>query len=184
VILALTTACFTVSSVHRLHGEEEAGRAELVLSTPTRRSGWQFGWLTVTALGTVVVLVATGAGVAVTDAVVSGTAERTWSTLGATLGYLPAVGVIGGLAAALHGWLPRFSVLAWVVLAGCFVNSWLGGLLGFPDRVMNLSPFTLTPRMPLEEIDWPVVAGLAGLALALLVLAVVGLRRRDVDAEV
>lgn len=179
VILALTTACFTVSSVHRLHGEEDAGRAELVLSTPTHRSSWQLGWLAVTAVGTVVVLLATGAGIALTDAVASGTAERTWSTLGAALGYLPAIGVVGGLAAALHGWLPRFSVLAWLVLAGCFVISWLGGLLDFPDRVMNLSPFTLTPRMPLEQMDWSVVAGLSGLALALLVLAVLGLRRRD-----
>lgn len=184
VILALITACFTVSSVHRLYVEEDTGRAEYALSTPTSRSRWQLGWLAVTGVGTVLVLLATGAGVAISDAVVSGTAERFGTTLAATLTYLPAIGVLGGLAAALHGWLPRLSVLAWLVLAGCFVISWLGGLLGFPDRVMNLSPFTLTPRLPLEEMDWAPVAGLAGVAAGLLVLAVVGLRRRDVGAGV
>lgn len=45
---------------------------------------------------------------------------------------------------------------------------------------MNLSAFTLTPRMPLEQMDWPVVAGLTGLAVALLGLAALGLRRRDI----
>lgn len=180
VILALVAACFTVSSVHRMYGEEGTGRAEIVLSTPTSRTRWQLGWLGVAAVGTVLVLLATGVGVALSDAVVSGTAERFGTTLAATLAYLPAVTVIGGLAAALHGWLPRLSVLAWVVLAGCFVISWLGGLLGLPDRVMNLSPFTLTPRMPLEEMDWPAVAGLTVVAVALLVVAVVGFRRRDI----
>lgn len=182
-ILALVAACFTVSSVHRLYGEEGAARAEYVLSTPTARPRWQFGWLAVTAVGTVVVLLATGAGVAITDALVSGTAERAGGTLGATLAYLPAVGVIGGLAATLHGWLPRLSALAWVVLAACFVISWLGRLLGFPSWVMNLSPFTITPQLPLEEMDWSAVAGLTALAVGLVVLAAVGLRRRDIGAD-
>lgn len=182
VILALVAACFTVSSVHRLRGEEGAGRAEYALSTPTARPRWQLGWLVVTGAGTVLVLLAAGTGVAAADAVVSGTAERAASTVGGTLAYLPAVAIIGALAGALHGWLPRLTALSWVVLAGCFVISWLGGLLGLPTWLLDLSPFTLTPRMPLEDMDWPVLAGLATLALALLALAVLGLRRRDVGA--
>lgn len=182
LILALVVGCFAVASVHRVRAEETAARAELLLSTPTSRTRWQLGWLVVTALGSVLVLLATGVGVVVADAVVSGSTERSLELLGATMAYLPAVAVIGGLAAALHGWAPRLGVLAWVVLAGCFVVGWLGDLLSIPDAVRNLSPFNSTPRMPQEGMDWAVVGGLSALALALLALAILGLRRRDIDS--
>lgn len=182
LILTLVVACFTVSSVHRLRAEESAARAELLLSTPTSRRSWQLGWLAVTAVGTVLVLLAAGVGVAVADALVSGSTDRSGELLGATLAYLPAVAVIGGLAAALHGWVPRLGLVTWVVLAGCFVVGWLGDLLKIPEAVRDLSPFNRTPQMPLESMDWSVLALLAGVAAVLLLLAVVGLRQRDIDS--
>ncbi|WP_256842834.1 ABC transporter permease [Ornithinimicrobium cryptoxanthini] len=182
LILVLVVACFTVSSVHRLRSEESQGRAEFVLATKTPRRSWQFGWLAVTGGGTVLLLLATAVGVAVADAVVSGSADRFGQLVGATLAYLPAVAVIGGLAAALHGWAPRLGGLVWVVLAGCFVVGWLGDLLKIPAEVRDISPFNLTPRMPLEAMDWTVVAILTLVAIALLVLAVLGLRRRDIGS--
>lgn len=182
LVLALIVACFTVSSVQRLRSEETAARAELVLSTRTPRTSWQLGWLVVTAIGTVLVTVATGLGVVLADTLVSGSAGRAGEILTATAAYLPALAVIGGLAAALHGWVPRLGLLVWVVVAGCFVVGWLGDLLEIPEAVRDLSPFNLTPRMPLEPMDWPVVLGLAGLAAVLVVLAVLGLRRRDIGA--
>jgi len=184
LILALIVACFTASSVHRMHGEEEGGRAELVLSTRTPRLNWQFGWLAVTLLGTVIVLLAGGVGVALADAAVSGSTGRSAELIGATMAYLPATAVIGGLAAALHGWAPRLSVATWVFLAACFVVGWLGALLEVPQWAQDLSPFNLTPQMPLEPMDWAVVSTLAGLAVILLGLAAVGLRRRDVVSSV
>lgn len=182
LILVLVVACFTVSSVHRLRSEEADGRAEIVLSTRTPRRSWQFGWLAVTAGGTVLLLLATGVGVAVADTMVSGSMDRFGELVGATLAYLPAVAVIGGLAAALHGWAPRLGMVVWVLLAGCFVVGWLGDLLKIPASVRDLSPFNLTPRMPLEAMDWTVVAILTAVAIALLVLAALGLRRRDIGS--
>ena len=182
LILVLVVACFTVSSVHRLRSEESEGRAELVITTGTQRRSWQLGWLAVTAVGTVLLLLATAVGVAVADALVSGSADRFGQLVGATLAYLPAVAVIGGLAAALHGWVPRLGVVVWVVLAGCFVVGWLGDLLKIPAPVRDLSPFNLTPRMPLEAMDWTVVAILTAVAVALLLLAALGLRRRDIGS--
>ena len=182
LVLVLVVACFTVSSVHRLRSEESEGRAEFVIATGTPRWSWQFGWLTVTAAGTVLLLLATGTGVAVADAMVSGSTDRFGELVGATLAYLPAVAVIGGLAAALHGWAPRLGAVAWVVLAGCFVVGWLGDLLKIPQAVRNLSPFNLTPRLPLESMNWSVVGTLTAVAVALLALAALGLRRRDMGS--
>lgn len=181
LILALVVASYAVSSVHRMRTEESASRAELLLATPTSRTRWQLGWLGVTAAGTLLVLLATGLGVALADLVVSGSADRFGPLLGATLAYLPAVAVLGALAAALHGWLPRWGMLAWVVLAGCFVVGWLGDLLEIPEGVRDLSPFNLTPRMPLEAMDWGVIGLLSVLAVVLFGAAVAGLRRRDIE---
>ena len=182
LILVLIVACFAVSSVHRLRVEESAARTELALSTHTSRTAWLLGWLAVTALGSLLVLVAAGVGVAVADTLVSGSAGRFGELVGASLVYLPAVGVLGGLAAALYGWLPRLGALAWVVVAGCFVVGWLGDLLKIPEAVRDLSPFNSTPRLPQEAMDWSVVLLLTVLALVLLGLAVAGFRRRDVGS--
>ena len=182
LILVLIAVCFTVASVHRLRSEESSGRSELVLSSRTSRATWLLGWLTVTALASGLVLLAAGAGVAVADLVVSGTGERFGAILGAALAYLPAVGVLGGLATALYGWLPRFAVLTWVAIAGCFVVGWLGELLKIPEPVRDLSPFNLTPRVPQEAMDWSVLALLSVIAVVLLVFGLVGFRRRDIGS--
>ena len=53
-----------------------------------------------------------------------------------------------------------------------------GGLL--PDGSDVLSPFTYTPQLPAEAMDWPPVLVLSLVAIALIVGGHAAFRRRDV----
>ena len=49
-----------------------------------------------------------------------------------------------------------------------------------PDGADALSPFTYTPQLPAESMDWPPVLLLAAIAVALNAVGLAAFRRRDV----
>ena len=84
-----------------------------------------------------------------------------------------------GIGAALTGWFPRRTNVAWFYLAVSFVILYFGPMLDFPEVIMHLSPYEYMPRLPLEEgAPWSVVA-MCVLAAGLFVLGLAGYRRRD-----
>jgi ABC-2 type transport system permease protein len=179
MISALIATGFTVSSVTRLRSEETAIRVEPLLATPLGRVRWAASSLVTTVLGTVAVLVATGVGTGLAYAAVARDAGQVWALTGATLAYLPAALVLGGIGVALFGWAPRLGGLAWAVLAVCVVMGWLGELLRLPDAVLRLSPYDRTPQVPVVGLDWTPLLVLAAVAVALTAAGLAGLRRRD-----
>ena len=71
-MLAMLAAGFAISSSLRPRGEEDAGRAEILLATGESRSRWLLGQVGVTVVGTALVLGAGGLGLGVGDALVAG----------------------------------------------------------------------------------------------------------------
>jgi ABC-2 type transport system permease protein len=182
-ISALVAAGFTVGSALRVRGEEAAARAEWLLATPLGRVRWLLSWLSVTLGGSVVVLACVGIGAGVSYAVVSGDADQVLLLTGAALTYLPAALVVGSVAVAVYGWVPRWSGVGWGVLAVCFVIGWLGEILELPSWAMDISPFTHTPQVPLDDVAVGPLLAIAAVAALLVAVGAVGLRRRDVVTE-
>lgn len=180
LILGLLAAGYAVSSALRLRSEEAAGRLEPVLATAVSRNRWLLGTLSVTLIGTVLVAGAGGLGLGLAHGLVSGDVAAAWSVLGNSLVYLPAVLVLAALAVLLFGWLPRLALLAWAVLALCFLIGYLGLLLRFPGWVERLSPFTHTPAVPVEQVTPGPLVALSLLAALLVAAGLAGFRRRDV----
>lgn len=179
MICALVASGFTVSSALRLRSEETALRAEPLLATPVSRWRWAVGSLTVTAAGTAKVLASTGLGAGLAFAVVDSDLGHVPALLGATLAYLPAALLLGAVGVLLVGWLPRASGAVWGLFAAFVVIGWLGELLQLPAAVLDASPYTRTPQLPMADWSWAPVAVLTLLALAAAAAGLVGLRRRD-----
>jgi ABC-2 type transport system permease protein len=175
-------SAFTVGSALRLRGEETSGRGEPLLATPMSRQTWLVGSLAVTVLGTVVVLAAGGLGMALANAWVSDDLGQVLPLLGDTMVYLPAVLVLGALAVLLMGLAPQRALLAWVVVAYCFVIGYLGDLLEPPEWLTNLSPFSHTPEAPLEAVTAAPLLVLSAVAVLMAAAGLVGFRRRDIPA--
>ncbi|HET7735296.1 MAG TPA: ABC transporter permease [Nocardioidaceae bacterium] len=176
---ALVATGFTVSSVARLRTEEGELRTEQLLATPVSRWRWSLSWLAVTVAGTVVVLAAGGAAAGTTWAVLSSDPGQVLTLTVAQLTYVPATLVLGGIAFALLGWLPRATGLAWAGVAACFVVGWLGDLLSLPEWLGDLSPYEHTPLVPSVELEASPLLVIGLVAATLVASGAVGFRRRD-----
>lgn len=172
-MMGLVAALYVVGSVLRLHGEETSGRAEPVLANAVGRLRWAAGHLTVAFGGVVLLMLLTGLGFAV------GYGRQVGPILGACLLQVAAVWVIGGLAVALYGLLPRLAPAAWGVAGAVLLIGWVGPALDAPQAVLDVSPFGHLPKLPGGEMSWGPVLVLVGLAAALVAGGLAGLRRRD-----
>lgn len=93
---------------------------------------------------------------------------------------IPPVLIMGGLAMAIYGWWPRLSAVAWVALGLGLTFGLLGKLLELPQALLDLSPYTHMPALPTGDMRWgPVLVELA-VAAGLVLLGIIGFRRRDV----
>ena len=183
MIQALLATGFTVSSALRLRAEECALHAEPLLATRLSRTRWALSSLAVTALGTTIVLLAGGLGAGATYALISSDSSQVGELTLAMLTYLPATLALGGLAFALFGLAPRAAAAAWGVFVVCVVFGWLGELLSVPDWLLDLSPYGLTPQVPVADHDWLPLAAISTAAALMVVVGLVGLRRRDLVTE-
>ena len=103
------------------------------------------------------------------------------SLLAASLVRLPAVWVMAGIAAALYGLLPRFAApVTWSVLAVFLLLELAVDMKQVSPSVLNISPFAVTPGLPVAELTIAPLIWLVGVATVLTVAGLVGFRRRDV----
>lgn len=182
VFMAVLATGFAVTSVLRLRTEEDAGRAEAVLATPVRRASWVGASLVVAGLGALALSLLMGLGIAVGYGLGMGDWDQLAGQLGGQLSYLPGTLLVAAVAVAIAGQLPRWSLLAWGVVAFVFLQLMLGETLRLPDWVDGISPFWHLPGLPVETFDpLPAVVELA-LVAALVLVGLRGYRRRDIAA--
>ncbi|MFG2843943.1 ABC transporter permease [Kitasatospora sp. NPDC048296] len=181
LVVAVVGGVYAVLATLRPRAEESAGRAVPVLATGVSRSGWLGGHLAAALLGSTAVMLAAGVGFGLAGALSTGDAGVFLRLTGAALAFTPALWVTVGFAAAVYGWLPRATPLAWIVPAYAFVIGYLGPLLKLPSGLDGFSPFGRVPRLPAAAMDWTPLAALTLVAAALIALALAGFRRRDVE---
>ncbi|GAA1862541.1 ABC transporter permease [Actinomadura bangladeshensis] len=180
-IMGLFAAAYAVQGVQRLRAEEGGGRLEPVLATAVGRIRWAVSGLAVTAVGTAVLLALAGtAAGAVHGARTHDLAGQLPRQLGAALAQLPSVWVIAAAAFLLFAVLPRATSAGWAVLTICLLLGQVGPLLDAPQAVLDVSPFTHTPKLPGAEFSALPLAALTAAAAALAAAGLTAFRRRDI----
>jgi ABC-2 type transport system permease protein len=180
LVLALVAIPCAVQVALRLRSEETAQRAEAVIAAGTPRSHWAGSHILVALVGGVVVLAAGGLGTGITYALIAGDAGQVPRLLGAALAFAPAVWVVAAVAVALFGLIPRWSTLAWALVAWCYVIGFLGVLLDLPQWLRDLSPLEHTPAVPAQPFEVVPLVVLTLSATTLIVLGLAGFNRRDI----
>ncbi len=178
-MLALIASGFSVSSALRPRTEEDEGRLEALAGTAMPRSRWWLTQVLLTVVGTLGVLVAAGAGMALGFGLTTGGWSRAGDLLLALLVLAPGVLVLSGLARVLVGAVPRWASFAWLGVLFCVVVLLFGSALRFPGWVVDLSPFTHLGRYPAEPVPWAGVVLVLLAAAALSAAGWAGFRRRD-----
>ncbi len=175
------TAAYVVYSVQALRAEERSGRGEAVLATPTSRIAWAGAHLGVVALGASAIMLVTGLLTGTAAAAVTGTWSFVADSVLAHANLLPAVLVVLGLCALVFGWLPRFlGIIGWTMVGVMFFVGNFAPMMDAPQWLIDLSPLSHPANYPVEEFAIVPVLVLAGIALAGVLVGLVGLTRREV----
>lgn len=182
--MALTgavSAGYPLHVVLRLHNEEASGRLEPILATALGRTRWLLVHLILAGLATCMLLTLAGVAAGLTNGLLTRDVRTQVAQLtGAALIQTPAVFALCGVAVALFGLLPRWTVpLTWASLIAAVLLGPLGDTLRIPRLLRDISPFTHTPAAPAVEITLAPVLLLLGSATVLTTVGAWAFHHRD-----
>jgi ABC-2 type transport system permease protein len=179
--VGIAAAAYTASYATQLRGEETAGRTEVQLTTGVTRARYLAVAAVVSAGGVVAILAAAGVLMGLGHALTGGAWGSAFAdAVGGAAVQVPAALVVGGLVLACYAWWPRLVALGWGVITVVLLLAFLGGALNFPQWVLDLSPFTHTPRVPLDDVQALPLVVLSFVAVAFYAAAFAGFRARDI----
>jgi ABC-2 type transport system permease protein len=181
-LAGLVAAAYAVSVILRLRTEETGDQAEPILVTATGRVRWALSHIAVAVVGAALLLAVAGVAAGLGYGARAGSAGTQVATmLGAAMGQLPAALALAAVAVLLFGrWPQAFVAGAWTAVGLVVALDLFGQVLQLSHWVLDISPFTHTPRLPGGTVQ---AAPLLWLSLAALAFAAVGLaalRRRDI----
>ena len=181
LLAGLGAAAYATSAVLRLRTDETGNLAEPVLAAATGRVRWALSHISVAIVGAGLLLAAAGLSAGLSYGILTGSvSSQLPQLLAAALARLPATLVLAAVAVAVFGLLPwESAALAWSVMALVAVIALFGPSLLWPVAIMDISPFTQIPKLPGGTVAAEPLAWLCGIAVALGVVGLLGLHRRD-----
>ena len=93
---------------------------------------------------------------------------------------IPRSGCWSALVVVLFGLLPQLVTVAWVLFGAFLLIGQFGAIFDLPQRVMDLSPYGHSPRLPGGDFSVTPVIWLTAIAAALTLAGLATFRRRDI----
>lgn len=178
-ILAVVVSAYGISAAMRLRSEETVGRAEPILATRVGRVRWAGSHVFVALAGATLLIAVVGLFAGFAHGAATGEMSELGRVLVAALAQLPAVWVLTGITVAVFGLAPGLITAGWAALVLFLVLGQLGTILGLPQWMMDLSPFTHSPKLPGGELSATPLVMLTAVAAILVTIGLATFRRRD-----
>ncbi len=179
LMVGLGAAGPAIAAALHARAEEDAGRAELVLSTALPRGRWALGHLAIAMAAGVAGALIGGFGMGLGYLLVTGDASQIPRFTGAVGIYALPVLVLLGVTWTLYGLGRRWAPLGWAALGFCVFAMIVGRTLQLPGWLLDVSPYQHIPLLPAEPFAWTPVVVLAAIAAVLLGTGAAALRHRD-----
>jgi len=183
-LMALICVVPALMVVLKIRGEETSGRAENSLTRSVSRTRYFSGFMFFAFITTYLMPLAFAIGLwGMGRTVLENPSDLPlFGTLAANLIYLPALWFMLSIAVFLIGWFPKRTGLVWGYFGFSFITVMLGPMLEevLPQAVVNIGMFSMIPRLPLDSVNWWVLAMMTIAAVVLVVLGFIGFKRRDV----
>ena len=182
-MLMLGIGAFTVQSTSTMALDDTRGLLERQLAGSLTRLGWVGQRLAVSLVGSLGLLVATGLVYASAYCVVADDSSQFWPIVGTVFAYLPSLLVLIGIAALGLGWWPRLAVtISWVSFGAIWFSLIIGEVLRLPRATLESLPFISVAGLPDIAIPWPKILVTLGVGVVLVVVGLIGFRRRNIPA--
>jgi len=179
-ILAVIVAAYGISAALRLRSEETTGRAEPLLATEVSRLRYALSHVLIALVGTTVLMLGMGVFAGLAHGLAADDLGQVGRVIGAAAVQLPAVWVLTGITVAVFGLAPRAVMAGWVALVVFVLLGQLGPVLKAPEWLMDISPFSHTPKLPGGTVEALPLVVLTLIAAALIVVGLTSFRRRDI----
>jgi ABC-2 type transport system permease protein len=177
-VIALVVTCFAVAVVGHGGSDEHDGRTEQVLATATSRSRAFLATAIMALAGATWLLLV--AGVTLALGVGNNTDHSFGWLVASALAQAPAVWVVATLAVLCFAVRSEWALLGWAVVVLFVTLGQIGELLGLPQWVLNLSPYSHAPRMPLTDFDPGPALVLTAIAAVVLLASWLRYASRDI----
>lgn len=163
-------------------GEETSGRTGRVLAGLLSRSNWLVTAFLTNILVGLFSLSVTGAAGALGLMIGLEDTERFAPMYWDTMGYAPAVLLIGAIMIGLTSIRPRLGSLIWVLVVWMAIVALRADLLRLSDEMKHISPLEWLGKVPIESYHANAAIIMAGMALAGAGVSLLVFRRRDLVA--
>jgi len=183
-MMGMVTLVPLLMFVLKAKSEEKDIRAELILATPVSRAKYLAGYSAIAFASAVVIQFILAFGLySVSSGVLPDPSELSFGfLLKANLVYVPALWVIIGAAVLLIGAFPKATGAVWGYFAYTFFVVFIGRIGVFPEFLEKLTPFGYVPQLPMDEINFAVMAALVVIAAVLTAAGFWFYGRRDINA--
>ncbi|GAB3460236.1 ABC transporter permease [Actinophytocola sediminis] len=179
-IIGVIVAAYGISATLRLRAEETAGRAEPLLATQVSRLRYAASHVLIALGGSTLLILVLGVFAGFAHGAAVGDLGELGRVLVAALVQLPAVWVLTGITVAVFGLAPALALVGWGALVLFLLLGQLGPVLNLPEWMMELSPFTHTPKLPGGDLPATPLVVLTAIAALLVAIGLAGFRRRDI----
>jgi ABC-2 type transport system permease protein len=181
-VMGTIASAYAVQVLLRMRIEEVDGPLESVLGTAVSRPRWMLSFGAVAVLGVLGLLVLMGLSAGISAGISLGDmGNRLPDLMQAAVVQAPATLVVAAFALLAFAALPRRAAgLAWAAFAiALLTGPMFGEMLNLPQTVMDVSPFTHIPGMPVADFDPVPLVALLAVAAALAAIGFTVFRRRD-----
>lgn len=183
-IIAVMVLAYVVQGLSKLSSEESSGHLENLLVLRLARVKWLSLHTLVVLVGGAIMLMISGATLAIAVNTGTDTTASVWSYIIAGLSYFPVLLLFAGLYIVLFGLLPRVvGVVVWVLFGYVAFMSWLGPLFKLEQWIMDLSPLSHVAPAPAQDIVLGPLVVMTCIALILLTIGIAAFRVRDVQTS-
>jgi ABC-2 type transport system permease protein len=174
--LAAAATAYVVTSVLRVHSDEQNGLGEPVLAGAVSRWRWLFTAVAAALVGSSVMMLFAGLGNGLGAGITLGEPVTVVRLTLAGLAFAPAMAVLAGVAAfavaVQRPWI------GWLAVTFVVASLYLGAVLRLPQWLIDLSPVGRTTA----PMDYPVAALTVMVVVAIALTAVAGWIYRSRDA--
>ncbi|MCV7339530.1 hypothetical protein MHAE_11293 [Mycobacterium haemophilum DSM 44634] len=179
-MIAMVAAAFAISLTLRLYQEESSQRAEPVLAGAVLRTRWLASHLAAALVGSTAAMLVAGLAFGLVYGAAAGdVGGKAAIVVGTAAVQLPAVWLLAAVTVGLFGLAPRFTPVAWGVLAAFVALYLIGSLAGFPQWMLDLEPFAHIPRVGGGDFTVVPLLWLLAIDAVLIALGATSFRRRD-----
>lgn len=181
IIMAIVSTIPALLSLFKIKNEIDTRRLELILSRPVSRIKLMSSYLVISLFNAIFMIFIAAFGLYIAQASVLDDPFSIWTIIKAGIVHIPAIISFVAFGVVLLGWFNKGHFIVYLYLTYTFFVVYLGQLLNIQNWLKAITPFYHIPEIPVEDMDYLGISILIILSVLLIVIGLIGFKRKDIS---